>query len=331
MKKILQHLFEHKSLTREKAKDVLLNISNGMYNEAEIAAFITVYLMRSITIEELLGFRDALLQLSIKVNLTGGRIMDIVGTGGDGKNSFNISTLACFIVAGAGHKIAKHGNYGASTISGASNVMEQMGYKFKNNNDALQRELDETNICFLHAPLFHPALKLVGPIRKNLGVRTFFNILGPMVNPASPDFQLVGVYSLEMARIYNYLLQQTGNAFTIIHSLDGYDEISLTTDVKVITNAGETIYTPEQLGKRMVQPEDIYGGNTVEESANIFMKIIKGEGTWSQNAVVLANASMALFSTGSYSNYELAYAAAVDSLESGNAYKGLKKLIELQS
>jgi anthranilate phosphoribosyltransferase len=331
MKNILQHLFEHKSLTREKAKDVLLNISNGMYNDAEIAAFITVYLMRSITIEELLGFRDALLQLSIKVNLTGGKIMDIVGTGGDGKNSFNISTLACFIVAGAGHKIAKHGNYGASTISGASNVMEQMGYKFKNNNDALQRELDETNICFLHAPLFHPALKLVGPIRKNLGVRTFFNILGPMVNPASPDFQLVGVYSLEMARIYNYLLQQTGNAFTIIHSLDGYDEISLTADVKVITNAGETIYTPEQLGKRMVQPEDIYGGNTVEESANIFMKIIKGEGTWSQNAVVLANASMALFSTGSYSNYELAYAAAVDSLESGNAYKGLKKLIELQS
>jgi len=331
MKKILQHLFEHKSLTREKAKDVLLNISNGMYNDAEIAAFITVYLMRSITIEELLGFRDALLQLSIKVNLTGGKIMDIVGTGGDGKNSFNISTLACFIVAGAGHKIAKHGNYGASTISGASNVMEQMGYKFKNNNDALQRELDETNICFLHAPLFHPALKLVGPIRKNIGVRTFFNILGPMVNPASPDFQLVGVYSLEMARIYNYLLQQTGNAFTIIHSLDGYDEISLTADVKVITNAGETIYTPEQLGKRMVQPEDIYGGNTVEESANIFMKIIKGEGTWSQNAVVLANASMALFSTGSYSNYELAYAAAVDSLESGNAYKGLKKLIELQS
>jgi anthranilate phosphoribosyltransferase len=302
-----------------------------MYNDAEIAAFITVYLMRSITIEELLGFRDALLQLSIKVNLTGGKIMDIVGTGGDGKNSFNISTLACFIVAGAGQKIAKHGNYGASTISGASNVMEQMGYRFKNNNDSLQKELDESNICFLHAPLFHPALKLVGPIRKNLGVRTFFNILGPMVNPASPDYQLVGVYSLEMARIYNYLLQQTGNAFTIIHSLDGYDEISLTADIKVITNSGEIIYTPEQLGKRMVQPEDIHGGNTVEESAKIFMKIIKGEGTWSQNAVVLANASMALFSTGSYSTYELAYAAAVESLESGNAYKGLKKLIELQS
>ncbi len=331
MKKILQYLFEHKTLSREKATEVLLNISNGEYNDAEITAFITVYLMRSITIDELLGFRDALLQLSVKVKLTGGKIMDIVGTGGDGKNSFNISTLACFIVAGAGQKIAKHGNYGASTISGASNVMEQMGYRFKNNNEELQKELDEANICFLHAPLFHPALKIVGPIRKNLGVRTFFNMLGPMVNPANPDFQLVGVYSLEMARIYNYLLQQTGKAFTIIHSLDGYDEISLTADTKVITNKGERIYTPEQLGKRMVQPEDIYGGNTVEESAKIFMKIIKGEGTWSQNAVVLANASMALFSTGLYANYELAYSKAVESLESGKAYNGLKKLVELQS
>lgn len=177
MKKILQYLFEHKSLSRDKATEVLLNISNGEYNDAEITAFITVYLMRSITIDELLGFRDALLQLSVKVKLSGGKIMDIVGTGGDGKNSFNISTLACFIVAGAGQKIAKHGNYGASTISGASNVMEQMGYRFKNNNDALQKELDEANICFLHAPLFHPALKIVGPIRKNLGVRTFFNML----------------------------------------------------------------------------------------------------------------------------------------------------------
>ncbi len=331
MKKILQYLFEHKSLSRDKATEVLLNISNGEYNDAEITAFITVYLMRSITIDELLGFRDALLQLSVKVKLSGGKIMDIVGTGGDGKNSFNISTLACFIVAGAGQKIAKHGNYGASTISGASNVMEQMGYRFKNNNDALQKELDEANICFLHAPLFHPALKIVGPIRKNLGVRTFFNMLGPMVNPANPDFQLVGVYNLEMARIYNYLLQQTGKAFTIIHSLDGYDEISLTADTKVITNKGEQIFTPEQLGKRMVQPEDIYGGNSVEESAKIFVKIIKGEGTWSQNAVVLANASMALFSTGSYVNYEMAYSSAVESLESGKAYNGLKKLLELQS
>ena len=233
MKKILQLLFEHKSLDRQQAKDVLLNIGKAMYNEHEITAFMTVYLMRSITIEELQGFRDALLELCVPVDLNGHAVLDIVGTGGDGKNTFNISTLSCFIVAGAGQKVAKHGNYGASTISGASNVMEQLGYKFKNNVDQLKREVEEANICFMHAPMFHPALKTVGPIRKNLGMRTFFNMLGPMVNPASPAYQLVGVFSLEMARVYNYLLQQTGGAFTIIHSLDGYDEISLTNESQI--------------------------------------------------------------------------------------------------
>src|SRR5450432_3244533 len=257
MKKILQFLFEHKTLSRGQAKDVLLNISKSVYNEHEVTAFMTVYLMRSITIEELQGFRDALLELCVRVDMDGYKTLDIVGTGGDGKNTFNISTLSCFIVAGTGQKVAKHGNYGASSISGASNVMEQLGYTFKNDNEKLKREIDETNICFLHAPLFHPALKTVGPIRKNLAMRTFFNMLGPMANPANPKYQLVGVYNLEMARIYNYLLQQTGRAFTIIHSLDGYDEISLTNDTKVITNTGERIMTPEQLGKRMVSAQDI--------------------------------------------------------------------------
>ena len=307
-----------------------MNIAKGIYNETEITAFITVYLMRSITIEELQGFRDALLELCIPVKLDGFEVMDIVGTGGDGKNTFNISTLACFIVAGAGQKVAKHGNYGATSISGASNVMEQLGYKFKNNNDILAKEVEEANICFLHAPLFHPALKTVGPIRKNLGVRTFFNMLGPMVNPAFPQFQLIGVYNLEMARIYNYLLQQTGKAFTIIHSLDGYDEISLTNDTKVITKEGERVMTPEQLGKRSVVASDISGGNTVEEAAGMFLKIIKGEGSWAQNAVVLANAAMALHCTGKYKQYNDAYAAAVESLESNKAYEALKKLIALQ-
>jgi anthranilate phosphoribosyltransferase len=330
MKKLLQYLFEHKTLSREKAKEVLVSISNSQYNDSEVAAFITVFLMRSITIEELQGFCDALLELCVKVDLRGQEVIDIVGTGGDGKNTFNISTLSCFIVAGAGQKVAKHGNYGASSISGASNVMEQLGYKHKNNNDLLLKELDQANICFLHAPLFHPALKAVGPIRKNLGLRNFFNMLGPMVNPAAPAFQLVGVYNLEMARIYNYLLQQTGKAFTIIHSLDGYDEISLTNDTKVITNKGEKIFTPEQLGKRMVSAEDIYGGNSVEEACKIFTTIIKGEGTWAQNAVVLANAAMALNCTGKYANYELAYSAAVESLESGKAYRSLQNLIALQ-
>jgi anthranilate phosphoribosyltransferase len=330
MKKILQLLFEHKTLNREAAKEVLLNIGKEVYNEHEITSFMTVYLMRSITIEELQGFRDALLELCVPVNLTAYETMDIVGTGGDGKNTFNISTLACFIVAGAGQKVSKHGNYGATSISGASNVMEQLGYQFKNKEATLQREVEEAGICFLHAPLFHPALKTVGPIRRNLGVRTFFNMLGPMVNPANPAYQLVGVYNLEMARIYNYLLQHTGKAFTIIHSLDGYDEISLTNDTKVITNEGEKVLTPEQIGKRMVTATDIQGGSTVEESAKIFKSILSGEGSWAQNAVVLANAAMALYCTGKYTNYDNAYNAAVVSLESGKAQQCLQKLISLQ-
>lgn len=331
MKKILQYLFEYKTLSRSKAYEVMVNMAKGQYNDAEIASFITVYLMRSVTIDELNGFRDALLELCIKTELGTTDLVDIVGTGGDGKNSFNISTLACFIVAGAGQKVAKHGNYGASTISGASNVMEQLGYRFKQDSSSLKKEINEANICFMHAPLFHPALKVVGPIRKQLGVRTFFNMLGPMVNPANPDYQLVGVYNLEMARIYNYLLQQTGKSFTIIHSLDGYDEISLTSDTKVITKDGESIFSAIELGKKIVMPEAIYGGNTVEESAAIFLKIIKGEGTWSQNAVVLANAAMALNATGKYNNYQSAYQAAVESLETGSALKSFSKLIALQA
>src|SRR6476660_3486725 len=294
MKKILQRLFEHKTLTREEAKEVMLQIAKGSYNDTELTAFITVYLMRSITIDELQGFRDGLLELAVTVNMNGYKVMDIVGTGGDGKNTFNISTLACFVVAGAGKKVAKHGSYGATSVSGASNVMETLGYKFKNNSDQLKKEIDATNFTFLHAPLFHPALKAVAGIRKNIGFRTFFNMLGPMVNPANPAYQLVGVYNREMARIYNYLLQESGNPFTIIHSLDGYDEISLTGDAKVITREGEKVLSAQQLGKRSVSPADIQGGQSVEEAAKIFMKILKGEGSWSQNAVVFANAAMAL-------------------------------------
>jgi anthranilate phosphoribosyltransferase len=289
-------------------------MSSGAYNDSELASLMTVFLMRSITIAELQGFRDALLELAVPIQLGGGHeLLDIVGTGGDGKNTFNISTLSCFIVAGAGQKVAKHGNYGASTISGSSNVMEQLGY-----------------ICFLHAPLFHPALKLVGPIRKNLGVRTFFNMLGPLVNPAKPAHQLIGVYSLEMARIYHYLLQEEGINYTIIHGLDGYDEISLTSDTKIFTAKGERIVSANELGKRIVFPEDLAGGDTVEASAQIFLKIIKGEGTMAQNAVVLANAAAALFATQKYNTYNDAYAAAVESLDSQKAYQVLQQLIAVQ-
>lgn len=330
MKKLLQYLFEHKTLTREQAKEVLVQISQGAYNEHEVTSFVTVFLMRSITIEELMGFRDALLSLAVKVDLGIDNAMDIVGTGGDGKDTFNISTLACFIVAGAGQPIVKHGNYGASSVSGSSNVMEQLGYTFKNDQAQLSKEVKEAGICFLHAPLFHPALKTVGPIRRNIGVRTFFNMLGPIVNPAQPKYQLIGVYNLEMARIYNYVLQSLGKEFTVINSLDGYDEISLTTDTKIVTNKGEFTKSPYELGKRRVFSEELSGGKTVENAAQIFRNIIQGKGTWSQNAVVLANAAMALNLTGKYENYEQAYQAAVASLESGAANHCLQKLISLQ-
>lgn len=326
MKKTLQHLFEHKTLSRDQSKEVLFNISKGSYSEAEIASFTTVYLMRSITISELQGFRDALMELCTRVDLKGNEAIDIVGTGGDGKNTFNISTLSCFIAAGAGARVAKHGNYGASSVSGSSNVMEQLGYIFKSNNDLLLRELEEAGICFLHAPLFHPALKVAGPVRKNLGVRTFFNMLGPLVNPASPKFQVIGVYNLEMARLYNYLLQQGDTVFTIIHSLDGYDEISLTGDTRVISASGERTFDAQELGKRTVTAADIYGGGSIEEAARIFLAILKGQGTWAQNAVVLANAAMALHCMRKFKTYDDCYQAAVESLESGRAYASLKKI-----
>jgi anthranilate phosphoribosyltransferase len=330
MKKILNHLFEHKNLTRLEAKQVLIDIGNGAFNEHELSAFMTVYLMRSITMPELLGFRDALLDLCIPIDMEDRPVMDIVGTGGDGKNTFNISTLSCFIVAGAGQPVAKHGSYGASSISGASNLMDFIGYKFKNDQNTLRKEIDETNMCFLHAPIFHPALKIVAPIRKNLRVRTFFNMLGPMVNPVSPTYQLVGVYNLEMARIYNYLLQSFGKKFMIINSLDGYDEISLTSDAKIITEKGEKVMSPFQMAKRSIDPSEIYGGDSVEEAASIFLKILKGEGSIAQNAVVTANAAMALHMTGKYADYDAAFDAAEESLVSGKANNTLQKLLSIQ-
>jgi anthranilate phosphoribosyltransferase len=330
MKKILQYLFEHKTLPRSEARQIMLQLAAGAYNEAELAAFITVYLMRSITIDELQGFREGLLALATPASLEAYRPIDIVGTGGDGKNTFNISTLACFVAAGAGVRVAKHGNYGASSISGASNVMETLGYRFRNDPAHLERELAETGFTFLHAPLFHPALKAVAGIRRNLGFRTFFNMLGPLVNPARPTFQLVGVYSLEMARLYTYLLQQEELPFTIIHSLDGYDEVSLTNDTKVITAEGERVLSAVTLGKRTVQPADISGGASVEEAAAIFMRILKGEGSWAQNAVVLANAALSLHGSGSFPDYDTAFNAAIESLESGRALQSFQKLISLQ-
>ncbi len=330
MKKLLQYLFEHKTLSREEARDVLIQISEGKYSEHEVTSFVTVFLMRSITIQELMGFRDALLSLAVKVNLGADDAIDIVGTGGDGKDTFNISTLACFIVAGTGQKVIKHGNYGASSVSGASNVMEKMGYQFKNEEAVLANEVKEAGICFLHAPLFHPALKAVGPMRRNIGVRTFFNMLGPIVNPAQPKYQLIGVYNLEMARIYNYVLQSLNKDFTLIHSMDGYDEISLTADTKVVTNKGEFIKSPIELANLKVSQAALHGGETVDAAAAIFKNILEGKGTEAQNAVVLANAAMALMVTGKYPQYQDALEAARKSLQSGAAKNALDTLIQLQ-
>jgi anthranilate phosphoribosyltransferase len=326
MKKILNLLFDYNSLTADHAKEVMINIGNGIYTDAEVASFITVYLMRTITIAELQGFRNALMQMALPIEFND-EVIDIVGTGGDGKNTFNISTISSFIVAGTGNKVAKHGNYASTSITGSSDVLQQLGYTFKTNNELLKKEVSEANITFLHAPLFHPALKAVSHVRKQLAVRTLFNMMGPLVNPANPAFRVLGVYNAEMGRMYNYLLQNDNAKFSIVNSLDGYDEISLTADTKIITNEGEKIYSAYQLGMRIVSPENIAGGNSPQDAAKIFLSILKGEGTWAQNAVVLANAAVALQTTGKYESYGNCMQMAVESLESGRAYESLQKII----
>ena len=328
MKEILNQLIEYKSLDKQTAKEILINLAQGKYNQSQVAAFLTVYLMRSITVEELEGFRDAMLDLCVPVEIPEYDAIDLCGTGGDGKNTFNISTLSSFIVAGAGQNVAKHGNNGVSSVSGSSNLMAHFGYEFTNDIGKLRKSLDECGLCFLHAPLFHPAMKNVAPIRRDLGVKTFFNMLGPMVNPSFPKKQLVGVFSLELARLYGYLYQKTDKHFVILHALDGYDEISLTGAFKKITNDKEEIVNPEEMGLQTIQPEAIFGGETVEESAKIFENILKGEGTKPQNEVVIANAAMAI-QCGKGVSSDDALGMARESLESGKALKTFKKILEI--
>ena len=328
MKELLNRLINQEYISNAEAKRVLVNISRGEYNESQIASFLTVYMMRSITIEELSGFRDALLDLCIPVNIDEYNAIDLCGTGGDGKNTFNISTLSSFVTAGAGVNVAKHGNYGVSSASGSSNVMEAMGIKFSSNIDFLKKSLDEAGICVLHAPLFHPAMKNVAPIRRALGVKTFFNMLGPMVNPASPKYQVVGVFNLELLRLYGYLYQETDKNYSIVHALDGYDEISLTGQTKIISNNSESLLCANHLGLQTIEQKDIFGGNTVEEAAKIFKSIINGDGTEAQHNVVLANAGLAIATAKQISHQE-GFAMAQESLFSGKAKQSLNKLIEL--
>lgn len=326
MKEILNELIGYRSLDKATARQVLMDLASDKYNASQMSAFITVYMMRAITIDELEGFRDAMLELCIPVE-TDLPVIDVCGTGGDGKNTFNISTLSSFVVAAAGQPVAKHGNYGVSSVSGSSNVMEHFGYQFSNDLTKLNKELEQANIFFMHAPLFHPAMKNIAPIRKELGVKTFFNMLGPMVNPARPPRQLVGVFSLEMARQYGYLYQQGKKDYVILHDLNGYDEVSLTGPFKMFTNLGEDQLEPDDLGLPFIKASDIAGGDTVVEAADIFKAILEGRGTEAQNAVVVANAGMALYCGNKEQGIANAIARAKEALESGDALQTFKKLI----
>ena len=329
MKAILNRLYHHEKLSRSEAKIVLIDIASEKYNEAHLASFMTVFMMRPITVDELSGFRDALKELSIKIDLSDYNTIDIVGTGGDGKDTFNISTLTSFIVAGTGQKVAKHGNYSVSSQSGSSDMLASFGYQFTNDESILRAHLEKANICFLHAPKFHPAMKAVGPTRKALALKTFFNMLGPLVNPSSPKNQLLGTFNLEIARLYNYILQEEDVNYGIIHALDGYDEISLTSGFKLFTKNGEQLVNPEDLGQKRIQQSEIFGGNSVSDAAKIFKTIIEGNGTEAQNNVVLTNAAFALKIIDETKSFETAFSQAKDSLFGLKAKQTLEKLVRV--
>lgn len=330
MKKILEYLYAHKTFSKEEAQEILENIALGKYNSNQIASFLTVFIMRNITLAELIGFREALLSLCHKVDLSAYNPMDVCGTGGDGKNTFNISTLTSFVVAGAGVPVAKHGNYGVSSVSGSSNVLESLGVVFPTDHSVIETQIKEANITFLHAPLFHPAMKTVGPIRKELGIKTFFNMLGPLVNPAQPKVQMSGVFSLELARMYHYILQNDKVNYSIIYGLDGFDEITLTDKVKIIQNNGERILEASDFKLPKVNFEALFGGNTVEEATLIFNKIINGKGTEDQNNVVLVNAAMAIQTYHQHLDFQEAFDLAKESLFDLKAQKSVTILKEIR-
>lgn len=325
MKNLLQRLTQFQKISKQEAKNVLIKISNGNYSEVEIASFLTVYMMRNISIEELDGFREALLELCIAVDLSEYNPIDLCGTGGDGKDTFNISTAASFVTASCGIPVAKHGNYGVSSVSGSSNVLESLGVKFSNQTSFLKKCMDKANICILHAPLFHPAMKEVAPIRKNLGLKTFFNMLGPMVNPSFPKFQLIGVFNLELLRIYAYLYEQTDKKYSIIHELDGYDEISLTSSAKVFTNESELVVSAESFGVKPLLQNQLHGGDTIQEAASIFTDVLQGKGTQAQHHAVAANAAMAIH-TVTGEALIACFERALDHLLAGKAFQTLQKL-----
>jgi len=331
MRAILENLYKQRYLTKEESKDILIHFASGAYNLSQMASFLTVFQMRNITIEEMDGFRQAMLELCIPVDFNGFNTIDLCGTGGDGKNTFNISTLASFIAAGAGAKVTKHGNYGVSSSCGSSNVLEYLGYNFSSDQEKLNRELDQTGFCYLHAPFFHPAMKNVAPVRKELGVKTFFNMLGPLVNPGNPENQLIGVFHPEVGRLYNYMYQNLDKNYTIVYSLEGYDEITLTGNTKVESSGGSQLFTPEDFGFERIQPELIRGGDDIPSSAKIFVDILEGNGTNAQNNVVIANAAAALETLHPEKSRQECLQLAKDALYGKKALKVLNKLLELQA
>jgi anthranilate phosphoribosyltransferase len=327
MKQYLQKRISGEILTKAEAQEALSIIGRGEVNNSQITAFLTTYMMKMVTAEELEGFRDAMLGLAVTVNLSEFSPMDVCGTGGDGKDTFNISTTASFVVAGAGQHVAKHGNHGVSSSVGSSTVLEYLGVKFTNDESYLKTKIESAGICFLHAPLFHPAMRFVGPIRKELGMKTFFNMLGPILNPAQVKKQITGVYHEEVLGVYGQLFQKTDTNFGVLYGLDGYDEISLTSDFELITKRGKERFSPEQLGLTKCKQEDLHGGNNVEESGKILVSILENKGTKAQTEVVVANAAMALYCADELLSVSDAVLKAKESLESGKALTSFKKFV----
>jgi len=326
MKKILEKLFDHNYLEYEESKKLLKEISSKKYNNSQVASFLTVFKMRNPSVQEIEGFRDALLDLCVKIDLSSDfETIDLCGTGGDGKNTFNISTISSFVVAGAGYKVTKHGNYGVSSSCGSSDVLQQLGIKLSNDDGYLKKCLDKGNFCYLHAPLFHPAMKNVAGVRKELEFKTFFNILGPLVNPLQPKNQLCGVYNLEISRLYGYVFENSKKNYSILYSLDGYDEISLTSDFMKISRNDSTINSPDYFGFNKINPDEIKGGESIEDSASIFTKILENNATKSQTDVVLANSAIAI-QTITNKTIDECLSIAKQSIDSGSALNCLKKI-----
>jgi len=331
MKTILQRMLNHEELSRGETRDILLGITRNAFPQEQITALLSMLQMRGVSVDELLGFRDGILETGVSARLDADRYIDVVGTGGDGKNTFNISTCACFVIAGAGYKVAKHGNYAATSTSGASNVIEQHGVKFTNDLDQLNRSLGECGIVYLHAPLFAKAMKCVAPIRKALQFPTLFNLLGPLVNPSQPKCQLLGVANLDQMRLYGNVYQKLGVDYGIVNSIDGYDEISLTGDFKVTTNHNERIFKPSDLGFTVADAANLRGGNTKEEASEIFDSVLENRAADDQKNVVMANAALGIQVIDGQKTMEECLAMARESIESGKALQVLKKFVALNS